>query len=902
MTAISRHAIRAVLVCAFIVAILPGRAYAAEGSAPLGKLPAGVTPTHYALDLKVVPSKERFSGRVIIDLTLATASDRIWLHGRDIDVQRAVALDTSGAEVSARYEQVDDTGVARVLTDRPIGPGATKLIIDYDAPFNQSLEGLYRVDANDTSYAYTHMEPLNARRMFPGFDEPRFKTPFDLTLTVQKAHTAVANAAERETADFGAGLKRIRFETTEPLPTYLVAIAVGDFDVVEWEPIPASEHRDRPIPLRGIAVKGKGDQFAYALKHTAAMVAILEDYFGVAYPYQKLDLVAAAEFKSGGMENAAAIFYRETLVLFGDHPSIYQKRDYAYTHAHELAHQWFGDLVTPVWWDDLWLNEAFATWMSSRVAHTWRPKEYDNRSSVRRARWAMRTDRLVSARQIRQPVTGNHDIANAFDSITYSKGGAVLAMFERFMGAESFRTGIQLFLSRFAHGVATFEDFIQTLSESAEDGRVVAAFRSFIEQPGIPLLEVDWSCKDSGVVVDIRQSRYLPLGSKGSSDRQWQVPIGLVYEQNGERKRHYFLLTEPQQQVRLDANSCPRWIMPNEAGAGYYNWSLKSAAWASLAENVERLDERELLSLVGSLFAAYNAGLADVGTYLQVARAAAQSDSWDIAEGPMQDLRDIKNFVLPEALQGAAREAYWQFYRPTLARVGLSDKAQPAGEADHNAALLRSKLIWFLALDADEPVLRQQLSELGQAYVGYGTDGKLHPDVVNPNLVRASLIVATQEMGAPFFDALVKHLDRSTDAVFRSNVIATLAYQTDPDLIAKVRALIIEAKLPKREISRLIYRPSRRVANRDTVWRWATAHFDDILTRIPRSHRGSLPWLASAFCSLEKRDNVQAYFEPRISDLEGGPRSLANVLESIELCAARADRQQAGAIAYFGNK
>ncbi|MHA1601318.1 MAG: M1 family metallopeptidase, partial [Alphaproteobacteria bacterium] len=418
MPAGSRHAIRAALVCAIIVAvqiasgILPHRAYANEDSTPLGKLSADVTPTHYVLDLKVVPSRERFSGRVVIDVKLATASNRIWLHGKDINVQRVVVAVPDGSEVSARYEQVDDTGVARVLTDRLIGPGPAKLIIDYDAPFNRSLEGLYRVDANDTSYAHTHFEPLSARRMFPGFDEPRFKTPYDITLTVEKTHTAVSNAPEHDAVDLDNGLKRVRFETTKPLPSYLITIAVGEFDVVDWDPIPASRIRDRPIPLRGITVKGKGKQFAYALKHTAAMVAILEDYFGIAYPYQKLDLIAAAEFGPSGMENAGAIVYRESRVLFGDNPSIYQKRNYAYVHAHELAHQWFGDLVTPAWWDDLWLNEAFATWMSSRVVHAWRPNEYNNRSSVRRARWATRKDRLVSARQIHQPIASNHDIAS----------------------------------------------------------------------------------------------------------------------------------------------------------------------------------------------------------------------------------------------------------------------------------------------------------------------------------------------------------------------------------------------------------------------------------------------------------------------------------------------------------
>jgi alanyl aminopeptidase len=630
------------------------------------------------------------------------------------------------------------------------------------------------------------------------------------------------------------------------------------------------------------------------------MVAILEDYLGIPYPYQKLDLIAVAEMKSGGMENVAAIIYRESLVLFGDHPSIYQERGYAYVHAHELAHQWFGNLVTPAWWDDLWLNESFATWMSDRVVHVWRPNEFDNRSPIHRAHWAMRTDRLVSSRQIRQPIVSNHDISSAFDSITYSKGGAVLAMFERFMGDEAFRAGIRIFLKRFAYGTATSEDFIRALSEGAGDERLVEAFRSFVEQPGTPLLEVDWSCGSGDVQVDVKQSRYLPLGSMGSPDRRWQIPLCLVYEQNGGRERHCFLLTEPRQQTRLAAGHCPRWIMPNEAGAGHYNWALQPAALTSLIDSTGQLEDREFLSLVGSLSAAYNAGLVDVETYLQVARAAAQSQSWDIAQAPMQGLRDIKNFILPEADQEAAKAVYRQFYGPALSRVGLSDTSQQDGERNPNAALLRNELIWFLALDADEPVLRKQLSELGQAYVGYGTDGMLHPDVLNPDLVRASLIVATQELGAPFFDALAAHLERTKDSVLRNHIIRTLAYQTDPELIDKVRALIVGGTLNKQETSRLIYDQSRRVANRDTVWRWATAHFDDILTRIPHSHQGGLPWLASAFCTLERRDSVRAFFEPRIESLQGGPRTLAKVLESIELCAAVADRQRAGAVAYFG--
>ncbi len=527
-------------------------------TAPTGKLPEGVTPTHYRLDLDVVPERERFSGEARIDVTLVSATPVIWMHGHGLEVTNAHALTPNGTRIAATYMEVEDGGVVKLETERAIGPGAVTLIIPYSAPFNQSLEGLYQVKRGGQAYAYTHFQPLSARRTFPGFDEPRFKTPFDISVTIGGDDSAVSNGPERETVALDDGRKRVAFKTTKPIPTYLVALAVGDFDVVEWRPIPPNDVRPDPIPLRGIAPKGKGGKLGYALEHTAAMLTILEDYFAIPYPYAKLDLVAVAEFSPGGMENVGAIFYRQEKILIDEAPSIYQLRDYAYIHAHELAHSWFGNLVTPVWWDDLWLNEAFATWMSSRVVHAWKPEEFDDRGPVRSARRAMWSDRLVSARQIRQPIVSDHDIANAFDSITYSKGGGVLSMIERYMGPAAFRAGVRRFMTRHSHGVATAENFFAALSESAGDPGVTRAFRSFVEQPGTPMLAVDWSCVDSGAAdVSLKQSRGLPLGSKGDATKSWSIPICLAYPNGGERQSKCVLMTEPAMTVPLPTATCP---------------------------------------------------------------------------------------------------------------------------------------------------------------------------------------------------------------------------------------------------------------------------------------------------------------------------------------------------------
>ena len=285
--------------------------------------------------------------------------------------------------------------------------------------------------------------------------------------------------------------------------------------------------------------------------------------------------------------------------------------------------------------------------------------------------------------------------------------------------------------------------------------------------------------------------------------------------------------------------------------------------------------------------------------YFEAARAATRSPSWDIAKSPMRTLRNTKLFILPDALKPKAEALYRDLYAPARARLALTPEAFASEEKTSNGTLLRGDLIWFLAIDAEDAALRKTLSQLGQAYIGYGNDGRLHPEILHPDLVRTALIVATQDLGTPFFDVLVAQMNTSTDAAFRSNLIAVLAFQSDPVLARKVRSLFLTASLTKREASRLLFRHARRVANRDAIWDWMTAHFTEILDRIPRSSRKSLPWLGGNFCSLEKRDMVQHFFEQRVASFEGGPRILANVLESIEICAAVVAHHRADVVGYF---
>src|SRR6056297_2856518 len=453
---------------------------------PVGRLGDAVVPQHYELDLVIVPERERFSGRVSIAIDIRKPSELIWLHGNRLDVTEAW-LEQGEVRIDMRYSQVDDTGVARLDLVAVPQAGPAQLHFEYDAPFDQALEGLYKVVEEGRAYAFTQFEATSARLAFPGFDEPAFKTPFEIHVAAPANQVVITSTPEVASRAMGDGLVRRSYAVTPPLPTYLIAFAVGPLDVVEWEPVPANEIRNWPLPLRGVAAAGKGGQLTFALANTARLVHALERYFDYEMPYPKLDIIAVPDFAAGAMENVGAITYREQLLLLDENESVRRKRAYASVHGHELAHQWFGNLVTPKWWDDIWLNESFASWMAAKAAHQAFPDLGFEDRVLGRAIGVMNADALETARQVRQPVETNHDIANAFDGITYAKGGAVLSMFEAWVGEAAFRAGVRLHLKRFANDIADYEDFLTSLAEGSGRPELVDAFSSFLFRPGVPL-------------------------------------------------------------------------------------------------------------------------------------------------------------------------------------------------------------------------------------------------------------------------------------------------------------------------------------------------------------------------------------------------------------------------------
>ena len=309
--------------CSLLIALLVALPASGQTAIPTGKLGSNVSPLAYRLELEVLPDQKEFSGTTEIDIEVAAPTPVIYLHGNGLVVTSAtytsaVGASQNGARQAGRYKQLDPTGVAALDFATPVPAGRGTLHIQYSAPLGKVGEGLYRSDVAGESYAFTQFQPIDARRMFPGFDEPGYKTPFDIAVTTHAANVVIGNTPIRSEQPTGAGLKRVDFMTTLPLPTYLIALAVGPLDVVDGPAIPPNAIRDRPLPLRGVATRGKGPKLKYALDNTAAIVNYLEAYFDVPFPYPKLDLIASPE-AGGGMENAGAIFYGDTRLLLDDH-------------------------------------------------------------------------------------------------------------------------------------------------------------------------------------------------------------------------------------------------------------------------------------------------------------------------------------------------------------------------------------------------------------------------------------------------------------------------------------------------------------------------------------------------------------------------------------------------------
>ena len=618
---------------------------------PLGRLPAGVRPTRESLALDIDPALDRFGGTADIALHVDRPRARLWLHGRGLAVRSAAIVLASGKQVAARWDEVDPSGVVRVTAASEI-VGDVTLHVAFDAAYDEQLVGVYRVIGRSGPAVFSKFEAIYARRAFPCFDEPAFKVPYDVALTVPEADEVIGNMPVVETAAAGEGRKRVRFAATPPLPSYLVAFAVGPFET-RTTTLPPSAVRSAPLPITAVALRGRGRDTAYALAEERALLVEQERYFGIGFPFPKLDLIAVPDFQSGAMENAGAITFRDSRLLIDDRVSSLGDR-VAVTSviAHETAHQWFGDYVTMPWWDDLWLNEGFATFLDTRTLRAVRPELEAELEAANRTDQVMSVDGLATARRIRQPIETTHDITNAFDGITYEKGAAVLTMLEHWIGDEPFRRGLHDFLAGHASGNATTDDLVRALTAASrtELGPVVA---SFLDQPGVPVVTAASRCEGGRGRIELAQAPWRAVGAVAPAASRWTIPVCVRYGAAGRTAQLCTVLDAATATVELPV--CADWILPNADAAGYYRSALAADDLARLAARTRALSTVERVRLGHDLEAAFASAALPGGAVLRALEPLARDPHGAVALVPRKLLALVDSSSTAAAASAAPR-------------------------------------------------------------------------------------------------------------------------------------------------------------------------------------------------------------------------------------------------------
>jgi alanyl aminopeptidase len=702
----------------------------------------------------------------------------------------------------------------------------------------------------------------------------------------------IGNMAITADKPIDTGRKRVTFATTPALPSYLVAFAVGPFETHTTSLAPSPVRPDA-LPIGAVSLRGRGEETAYTLAQEPLLLGEQERYFGVPFPFPKLDLIAVPDFQSGAMENAGAITFRDSLLLVDEkNASSEQRIGVASVLAHETAHQWFGDLVTMKWWDDLWLNEGFATFLATKTLIAVHPEVEAELRAANRTDQVMNGDSLATARRIRQPIETPHDITNAFDGITYEKGSAVLTMLAHYVGDEPFRRGLHDFLTAHARGNATTNDLVQALSASA--GRPLAPLvASFIDQPGVPVVSAKLRCEAGKGSVDLTQARWKPAGSTVADDATWTIPVCVRAGIGGKVEDACTLLTARTGSLALPG--CADWLMPNAQAAGYYRSTVPAADLARLRDRAAgKLATVERLALGHDLSAAFSSAALPGDDVLRAFEALARDPHGAVAAVPFEVWGQIDQYFADAKQRQILHAKIAKLYAPALAQLGW----QPSAKEAPQRRLFRAQLLDNLALRQEDPAVLGEAARRGRRYLGLDRDKVRHPDAVSPDLLGIALAAAVRKGGPDVFDAVAATLKQSDDAVERQRMLVALASTRDPALITRALDLSLDPALRANERIVPVVGLLARTVTRDAAWTWLVAHFDALMPLLPDRAGGAIP-NRIALCDAEHAAIVRDFFTPRIEKLTGGPRNLAQALEAAQQCAARVAAQKDSVARYL---
>jgi aminopeptidase N len=842
------------------------------------RLPEIARPDNYKLTFTPDLDKATFEGDETINLHVLKPTSQITLNSADIDFHD-VSITSSGATQKAKVTPEKDKEMVVLSVEKPLAAGPATIHITYAGILNSEMRGLYLgKDDQGRKYAASQFEATDARRAFPSFDEPDYKATFDITAVADKGMVAMSNQKVLSDTPGPGDKHTVTFATTAKMSSYLAALVVGNFEYVEGEA--------DGIPIRVYSTTGKKEMGRFALDVAEHVLSYYDKYFGIKYPYGKLDLIGIPDFSAGAMENTGCITFREVVLLIDEqHGSVDLKKEIASVISHEMAHQWFGDLVTMKWWDDIWLNEGFATWMSSKPIQAWKPEWNFNLDDVSDAGGTMNTDSLANTRPIHQAAETPAEIQELFDGIAYGKAAAVLRMLEAYLGEDTFRAGVNAYLSQHQYANATADDF--WVAQAATSKKPVDQIMpTFVKQPGVPILEVQTQCVADATKITVDQQRYYSDRTKFNApgDQVWQIPICL--KGSASSAPECGLVTK--KEALLTLPGCSTWVLANANATGYYRTGYQPEAVKALASDAEnKLSPAERIVVQDDIWASVRVGREPVGDYLAFVQGLQADRNRAVLDDVLGHLSYIGQYLANDSDRESYRAWLRQLLTPVFTEVGWEPKP---GESDEQKSL-RGRLVSVLGYDARDPQVLAQAREIADKFMA-------DPTSVDREVAGGAFTLAALNGDQAFYDRLMNSLKSAKTPEEYYEYVDALSRFSDTRLLQRTLDFAVSPDVRSQDALQVIARVLDNPAGEKLAWDFIQSHWDAVAKAGGPFASAEVVGATNVFCDAGMRNQVTDFFAAH--KIAAAERTFRQSIERINNCVDLKSQQEPRLASWLG--
>jgi len=842
------------------------------------RLPETARPENYKLTFTPDLEKAKFEGDETISVRVLKPTSEITLSAVDIDF-REVTIASGGTTQKAKVTPEKEKEMVVLSVEKPLAAGPATIHITYTGILNNEMRGLYLgKDDQGRKYAASQFEATDARRAFPSFDEPEYKATFEITAVAEKGQVAISNYKVVSDTPGPGDKHTVKFATTAKMSSYLAALVVGNFEYVEGSA--------DGIPIRVYSTPGKKEMGKFALEVAEQNIGYYDKYFGIKYPYGKLDLIGLPDFSAGAMENIGCITFREVLLLIDDKQgSVDLKKTIASVTAHEIAHMWFGDLVTMKWWDDVWLNEGFATWMSSKPLETWKPEWNFDLDDVSATGGTLSVDALANTHPIHQAAETPAQIQELFDGISYGKAAAVLRMLESYLGEETFRAGVNAYLKQHEYANATAEDFwdAQTKTSKKPVDRIMP---TWVKQAGEPIVNVKAQCSGNSTNVTVTQQRYYFDRSKFESpnDQLWQIPLCLKGSASSGKKCE--LLTKKEETFTLPG--CSNWVLANAGATGYYRAGYEPDAVRGLAHDAEtKLTPAERISLQNDIWASVRVGREPIGDYLAFAQGLQGDRTRAVLEDVLGRIDYIGEYLPNDSDRDSFRAWLRQYLAPIIKEVGWEPKPNESDEQ----RTLRSRVLTALGQDARDPDALAEARRIADKVLA-------DPASVDYQLAGSALGLAAINGDSSFYDKVMAALKNTKSPEEYYTYFFTLPQFTDPKLLERTLDFAISPDVRSQDALRLVRAVLENPDGQKLAWDFIRQHWSEIEKSGGPFASAQVVGATSGFCDAGMRDQVTEFYNAH--KIAAAERTYRQSIERIDNCIDLKSQQEPQLASWLG--